>query len=206
MKFTTALFVVLAFFASCGQNSEKKNSTKEKTKVGQQVNENENEYRLRTGTGKEFIVKTHSTSASLNDITIVPKGFDEVNEPINIKDADPVTNVFTADVNGDGFDELYIITTSAGSGSYGTIYAFSSNKDKSVTPVYVKELPEKEQEKVFKGYMGHDSVYVSGNRLYCKYPVYKDGDANCCPSGGTKVIEYVLRPGEASWILEVKNN
>jgi len=51
--------------------------------------------------------------------------------------------------------------------------------------------------------MGHDSVYIEGSRLYRKFPVYKEGDANCCPSGGTKTIKYTLKKGEASWQLVI---
>jgi len=197
--------IVIILGVSCNTSHSKKTSAPlEQDK--QLKEENVEEFRLKTKTGKEFVVKEEKPSASLSTITVIPKGFKFTKDSVVIKEADPVSNVFTADINDDGFDELYIVTTSAGSGSYATIYAFSSNKDKSVTPVYQPELPEKEREKVFKGYMGHDSIYVSDDHLYRKFPVYKEGDANCCPSGGTKIIEYVLKQGEASWILEIKKD
>ncbi len=201
------MFIAVVFLVSCGNGGTKCKNTKETIVSNKNMkSENTEEFRLKTATGKEFVVKAESKSASLNDIVVTPKGFEYSKENMVIKDADPIADVFTADINKDGFDELYVITRSAGSGSYATIYAWSSNRDKSVTPVYVKELSEKEKEKIFKGYMGHDSVYVSGDRLYRKFPVYKDGDANCCPSGGTKVVQYILKNGEASWILEVNND
>ncbi len=204
MRSLLVFFVVISFMA-CSNSGNKSRNTSETTEQKKELKtENSEEFRLKTKTGKEFIVKTESKSASLNDISVTPVGFEISNEKMVIKDADPVTDVFTADLNKDGFDELYVITTAAGSGSYATIYAWSSNKDKSVTPVYIRELPEKEQSEIFKGYMGHDSIYVSGNRLCRKFPVYKDGDANCCPSGGTKVVKYALKQGEASWILEIE--
>ena len=203
-----AIFLLASFvlLISCGQGSQKKKVETKADKQGKKVTENVEELRLKTKTGKEFVVETKSTSASLNDIVVSPKGFKNTKESFTVKDADPVVDVFTADLNKDGFDELYVVTMSAGSGSYATIYAWSSNRDKSVTPVHIRELPEKEEEEVFKGYMGHDSVYVAGDRLCRKFPVYKDGDANCCPSGGTKVVKYVLKQGEATWLLEVEKN
>ena len=206
MKNAIFLLSSIVFLISCGQADKKKKTVTKPEKQEQQVRENTEELRLKTKTGKEFIVKTKSLSASLNDITVIPKGFENTKENFEVKDADPVVDVFTADLNSDGFDELYVVTRSAGSGGYATIYAWSSNNDKSVTPVYFRELPEKEQEEVFKGYMGHDSVYVVKNRLIRKFPVYKDGDANCCPSGGIKVVKYALKQGEASWLLEVDEN
>jgi len=110
-----------------------------------------------------------------------------------------------ADINSDGFDELYLITQSTGSGTYGTIYGFTSNNDKSITPIYIPKISEKDLKGNFKGYMGHDSIYISNNKLFRKYPVYKEEDANCCASGGDKSIQYILKKGESSWILGIKN-
>jgi hypothetical protein len=53
--------------------------------------------------------------------------------------------------------------------------------------------------------MGHDSIYFSNNRMYRKFPVYKEGDANCCPTGGDKTLSYQLKAGEATWKLEIEN-
>jgi len=52
--------------------------------------------------------------------------------------------------------------------------------------------------------MGHDTFYVEGDKLMRKYPVYKKEDSQNNPTGGERVLEYVLKPGEASWILEIK--
>jgi len=203
MQKISLFIVVILVFVSCRPGNRKKDPG---TSGEKQVTGNIEEYRLKTKTGKEFHVIEYRKSASLSDLSVVPVGFEEVNDTMHIMDADPVSEVFTADINNDGFDELYIITRSAGSGSYATVYAYSSNRDKSVTPVYVNPPTDQEYKKIFEGYMGHDSVYVSENHFYRKFPVYRKGDDNCCPSGGTKVIEYVLKPGEASWLLEVKQD
>jgi hypothetical protein len=34
-----------------------------------------------------------------------------------------------------------------------------------------------------------------------KFPIYLDGDPNCCPTGGHSTIIYDLKAGEASWKL-----
>lgn len=120
-----------------------------------------------------------------------------------MEDSDPFDYALVADVNGNGFDELYIITRGAGSGSYANIYGFSSNNDKSVTPIYVPELSDDDFVVLFQGYMGHDKFYVEGNKLMRKYPIYKKEDTNSNPTGGDRIIEYQLNKGEASWILEI---
>ena len=85
--------------------------------------------------------------------------------------------------------------------------AMLQNRDLSLTPIYIPEISENDllPDGAFYGYMGHDSIYVSHNKIYRKYPIYKDGDANCCPSGGNKTLGYVLQQGEASWILNIEN-
>jgi len=169
-------------------------------KAGNKVSDLFKDYK--TKSGKSFTVDQEGEGSMVN-VKITPKGF-EVNEPIVLKDVDPVSKVFMADLNKDGFEEIYVVTNSAGSGTAATLYAYVSNRDKSVTPVYVQEVTEKDLKGAFKGYMGHDTFYVENGRLYRKFPVYKEGDSNANPTGGEKVIEYVLKPGEASWQLVVK--
>ncbi|MDF2377039.1 MAG: hypothetical protein P1U81_12405 [Verrucomicrobiales bacterium] len=40
-------------------------------------------------------------------------------------------------------------------------------------------------------------------RLARRFPVYKEGDSNAKPSGGTRQIQYKLKAGEAGWILRI---
>ena len=49
--------------------------------------------------------------------------------------------------------------------------------------------------------MGHDEFAVEENTLVRRFPVYKDGDTNSQPTGGTRQIQYKLKAGEAGWIL-----
>lgn len=42
-------------------------------------------------------------------------------------------------------------------------------------------------------YLGYDSFYVYDNKLYREFPVYKKGDANCCPSGGRAKATYTIK-------------
>jgi len=158
---------------------------------------------FKTKSGKTFIITEEKPSASLSNITITPKGFSEVNDPLKMEESDPFDYALVADVNGDGFDELYIITRGAGSGSYASVYGFSSNKDKSVTPIYVSELSDDDFVKFFPNYMGHDTFYTEGNKLMRKYKQFKKEDKQCCPTGEVKILEYHLKMGESSWVLEI---
>jgi hypothetical protein len=80
----------------------------------------------KTKTGKTIIIsETHPVGRSLSTIEISTKGF-EHNYADTFEDKDPISDVFVADLDGNGFDEIYIITTSAGSGSYGTVLGWGA--------------------------------------------------------------------------------
>jgi heat shock protein HslJ len=89
------------------------------------------------------------------------------------QDRDPISDVFTADLDGNGFDEIYIITTAAGSGSYGTILGFASNKDKSLSMIHFPDV--REGDETFEGYMGHDTFTIEGRKLVRIFPIYNEG-------------------------------
>ena len=157
------------------------------------------EYRTRTG--KTIIIsETHPVGRSLSTIRISTKGF-EHNYAEVFENKDPISNVFIADLDGNGFDEIYIITTSVGSGSYGTVLGFASNRDKSLSMINFPEIQEGDEN--FEGYMGHDTFKIEDQKLARIFPIYDQGDTNRNPSGGTRKLFYGLYPGEAMWQLKV---
>ena len=99
------------------------------------------------------------------------------------------------DLNSDGKPELLVYATSAGSGSYGSVQAWTVSKGHTLLPITMPELTGAWA----KGYMGHDSFAVVETSLMHKFPVYRPGDSNARPTGGIRTITYKLVPGEASW-------
>lgn len=109
--------------------------------------------------------------------------------------------MYIGDLDGNGFDEFYIITISSGSGSYGNIIAFASNRDKSLSMIYFPTIREGGEH--FVGYMGHDNFHLSENKLIRSFPIYLLSDRNTNPTGGTHQLTYGLYPSEASWLLKI---
>jgi len=154
-----------------------------------------------TKTGKRIMIsETHPTGQSLSTIEITTKDFEHNYSEI-YQDRDPISDVFIADLDGNGFDEIYIITTSAGSGSYGTVLGFASNKDKSLSMINFPEIQEGDEN--FEGYMGHDTFKIEDQKLVRTFPIYNEDDTNQNPTGGTRKLVYGLYPGEAMWQLKV---
>lgn len=155
-----------------------------------------------TRSGKIFIVvEDHSLGASLARVKVETRGFSEVNEVVNLGEMDPVEKVFLADLNRDGFEELYLVTRSAGSGSYAVVYGIASNKDKSATPIHVPELTEKDFQKgaFFTGFGGHNVIELENGCLVNSFPVFDDHYRR---TGETRKVFYALVAGEAAWILK----
>ena len=110
-----------------------------------------------------------------------------------------ITGVEVEDLNADGYPEVYVKVTSVGSGSYGSLIAYSSNRNRSISPINLPPLED--DPKAALGYMGHDRFVVGEGSLVRYFPIYKDGDTNAAPTGGTRQIQYRLQAGEAGWLL-----
>jgi len=50
--------------------------------------------------------------------------------------------------------------------------------------------------------MGHDQFAVVETTLMRRFPVYRPGDSNAKPTGGTRQISYELVAGEAGFQLK----
>ena len=73
--------------------------------------------------------------ASINRVTIraaTPEG------PLPTVEAEAdgtLTGVDISDFDANGYPEIYVFVTSAGSGSYGSLIAYTSNRNKSLSPI-----------------------------------------------------------------------
>ena len=158
----------------------------------------------KTGTYKTIIIsETHPVGQSLSTIKISTKDLTH-NYTETYENADPISDVFIADLDNNGFDEIYIVTTSQGSGSYGKVIGFASNNDKSLSMICFPDIQRKDD--MFKGYMGHDVFTIEGQKLVRTFPLYNEGDTNQKPTGGKRKLIYGLYPGEAMWQLKIEKS
>ncbi len=97
------------------------------------------------------------------------------------------------DFDGDGQDEVIVRASSCFTGTAGpdinSIY-------KLLPSGQIIELKVNDNKGVFKGNKINDhsrkdyGYDVKNNALVKTRPIYKDSDANCCPSGGTREVIY----------------
>jgi hypothetical protein len=142
-----------------------------------------------------------SAGSSINQLSIKPKGLASGNEELVDELDGSAYGAELADLDGNGWPEIYVYVASAGSGSYGSLVAYAVNAGKSVTPIYLPSMEDSPE--TVAGYMGHDQFAVVENRLVRRFPVYLENDTNAAASGGTRQLQYRLEPGEAGWLLRL---
>lgn len=140
-----------------------------------------------------------TNEGSINQLQITPHGLSDQKDPINVEIDGTVSGAEIADLDANGFPEVYVYVTSAGSGSYGSLVAYAVNKGKSITEIYLP--PVADDPKHNKGYMGHDEFAVVEGTFVQRFPIYSEGDTNAQPSGKTRQLQYKLNAGEAGWLL-----
>lgn len=136
-------------------------------------------------------------------LRIQPVGLMEDNRKVVSEIDGTVTGAEIGDLNNDGFPEIYVFTTSDGSGSYGNVVGYAVNNGKSISEIYIPPITDSEE--ASEGYMGHDKFSIKDNLLVRSFPVYNKNDTNANPTGGTKIINYQLLKGEAGWRLRIYN-
>jgi len=209
IKIAVLLISISVIISGCGKKEESiKNETVKKDTSSQKTKEpdkkpDSNEYM--TKSGKVFLINVNKSSESLADIIVTGKGFVFKNDTVKFRETNPFEKAFVADIDGNGFEDLFIITRSAGSGSQGEILGVASNNDKSYSIISVEEIKKADMKsgKMFEGYMGHDSIYTEKEKLVREFPVYKSSDTNNNPTGGKRKVFYKLSPGETSYQLKV---
>ena len=146
------------------------------------------------GKGINYLVREDkSLGQSVSRITVIAMDSTHT-DSLNLGDKDPVQSGMLADLDENDQDELYLVTTSAGSGSYAHISGFMRDEQNKLVAIEVPEVTPEDQTKGrrFEGYMGHDTVFIHKNKLVRKFPKYKAGDSNDKPTGGNKEIRYSL--------------
>jgi len=95
--------------------------------------------------------------------------------------SNPVSDAWLRDLDGNQTPELILITTSAVSGSYAGLRLFTP-ADNALKTFELPALIEPQASE----YRGHDRYFLRKDRIVREYPIFRDKDPNCCPSGGLR--------------------
>jgi hypothetical protein len=130
-----------------------------------------------------------------NALAVTPTGLEEDNKPIEMNVAGIITRIEVADINVDGFPELYVYGFD---GKSQILFAWSANKKKSLSQIFLPDLDPAQS----KGYRGGDEYAVVEGILARRFPIYPDEQPESKPTGKTRQIQYKLHAGEAGWLLK----
>lgn len=105
-----------------------------------------------------------------------------------------VTNAEVADLDRNGFPELYVYSTNEN--SLGRVHAwqFLAERKAAITPVNWPLATD-------KAYMGQDSLWIDRASLCRKYPAYQVLKGKKVATGDTHWVRYRLRPIGSSFAL-----
>ncbi len=146
----------------------------------------------------------HVTSPNVaagNAVNVAPAGLEIDNSPFTWDADGAVTGAEVADLDADGSPEIYVYVTSTDTAARGSVVAFSANKRKSLSSIYLP--PMAETPAAAQGYQGHDEFAVVEGSLVRQFPIYVGEGVAASPTGKTRQLQYKLVPGEAGWLLKL---
>ncbi len=144
---------------------------------------------------------TSAHSASGNSVEIQPAGLKIDNSKISWPVEGIVTRAEVADINADGSPEVYVYVREHGPEERMSLVAYSANRKKSLSAIYLPPLAENPQ--AAAGYRGKDDLAVVEGVFVRRFPLYGKGGDPAAPTGKTRQLQYKLKPGEAGWVLRL---
>jgi hypothetical protein len=106
-----------------------------------------------------------------------------------------IANVWLRDLGRDGVPDLIVATTSAGSGSYGSVAVYSLTE-----AGIVKRKMAPFDEAGARGHRGQDTFSILNGELRRSHPVYGANDVNARPTGGLARYRYDF--AQNRWVPE----
>jgi len=150
--------------------------------------------------GIGFHVTSPNVAAS-NTVDVTPAGLEIDNSPFTWDADGAVTGAEVADLDADGSPEIYVYVTSTDADARGSVVAFSANKRKSLSSIYLPPIADTPA--AAQGYQGHDDFAVVEGSLVRRFPIYAGEGVGAAPTGKTRQLQYKLVPGEAGWLLKL---
>jgi hypothetical protein len=101
------------------------------------------------------------------------------------------------DLNTDRSPEVYVFVRERDGIGRVNVIAYATNARKSMSEFSLRE-PDV-QTKEYTGYNGGDQFEVVENTLARRFPLYEATGGELRKNGKTRVVQYKIKPGEATW-------
>jgi len=163
------------------------------------------EYYLKNG--KSFILLQSPESDYLVNARVIGIGFPDSRDTILFEEIELIDTVMIADINSDGYEELYIFTKGFSPGDYDHVFGVTSDEDKTYKEINFKDLKPSDviEGGVFNGYQGQDVYTIEYNAIKRTFPVYNAGDFYNNPSQGYRTLYYTIEKTDSGCYFKLKN-
>lgn len=143
-----------------------------------------------------YKVTCRNKEVQSNQLSVRPLGFESpANESMNMPIRGRISAVMVDDLNSDGLADLVLFLYTDSAAIHGTAYAMLSDGTKSILPC---GLPDPALDgKINAGYKGHDTFSMLEGTVLQRFPIFKPGDTDNHPTGGTRTIQYTITKGES---------
>jgi hypothetical protein len=135
---------------------------------------------------------TFHVQAKGDSVVITPAGLAEDNRLVSHELKAEIIRAEVADLNVDGSPEIYIYLRQPGAEQRGMLLAYSANRKKSMSDIFLPDLAEVPG--AMKDYVGKDEFAIVESAFVRRFPI---------PGGKWRQFQYKLKPGEAGWLLEL---
>ncbi|MCE1163887.1 MAG: hypothetical protein LWX07_00635 [Bacteroidetes bacterium] len=162
---------------------------------------------IATKTGKSFLVRCVPESEYLFDVYITGKGFPESRDTILFDEIEHIDTIFTADLDNDGFEEMYLFTRGFKPGEYAHIFGIASDGDMTFKEINFPAIKPGEINTggPFEGYNGRDVFIIKNNVLERTFPVHRPGDTYENPGLGYKTLYYTIEKSAEGFFYKRKD-
>ena len=143
-----------------------------------------------------YKVSCRNKEIKSNMLAIRPIGFESpANESMNMPVRGRVSAAMVDDLNSDGLADLILFIYTDSVALHGTVYVMVSQDSKTIVPA---GLPDPALDgKINTGYKGHDVFSMLEGTVLLRFPIFKQGDKDDAPTGGTRTVQYSLTKGES---------
>jgi len=109
-----------------------------------------------------------------------------------------IAGLWLVDLDGDDELEVLVWLRSGGSGSYGRVdrYRLAEN-------TLIRDDPPQPRDDLLTQYMGHDTFALVAGVLQRSFPLYRPGDPNADPTGGSRTLAYCAK--DQAWVVAGEN-
>ncbi|MDZ4713689.1 MAG: hypothetical protein SGI89_15385 [bacterium] len=206
-KLSAVILLLILFISGCNKDRPEtvvKDNSKEKMTIKKDTTITVRK-ELITKNGKTFTIIESKPTITVSNYFVTGTGFKNSSDTITFSLLDPMLNALLADLDNNGFEELYIITKSTGDEAFVNVMGVVSDMDERIAEIKIQQdssmIMNKGDE--FNGYLGMDSVYFDRSHLYKEYPVFKSSDPGSGNISGKVKMTYTLKNKNSEYSLDV---